>query len=151
MSPYPTRSQPGPLSHSYVCLVDENGLCFHPGSLPSTVTPLTASSGNVANATASATLAGAAGKTTYLQGFTVSGAGATVGLPVTVTITGTVSGTLHFTYSASAGVLVANVPLVMNFPMAIPASATNTSIVVSCPALGVGNTNNAVIAYGYQV
>lgn len=112
---------------------------------------VTASSGNVANATATATLSGIAGKTTYLQGFVISGSGATAGLPVTVTVTGT-SNTLHFTYCASVGVLVANTPLIIDFSGApLAASAQNTSISVSCPALGLGCTNNTVIAYGFQI
>jgi hypothetical protein len=135
----------------YACLTDDLGNCYHPGSLPGTAIQLTSSSGNVANATATATLAGTSGKTTYIQGFTVSGSGSTLGLPVTVTVTGTVSGTLHFTYTAGIGVLVGNQPLIINFPISIAASAQNTSIVVSCPALGSGNTNNTVIAYGYQL
>jgi len=117
-----------------------------------TTDQLTSSSGNVANATATATLAGAAGKTTYIQGFVVSGSGATIGLPVTVTVTGTVGGTMHFTYCASSGVLLGNTPMVIDLSGSpISASAQNTSIVVSCPALGLGCTNNTVIAYGFQI
>ena len=109
-----------------------------------------ASSGNVANATATATLVGSVGKTAYIQGFIVSGSGSILAIPVTVTVTGIISGTLHFTYCASAGVLVGNNPLIINFSGApISASAQNTSITVSCPALGLGNTNNTVVAYGF--
>jgi hypothetical protein len=120
------------------------------GEYPATATPLTAASGNVAAAVAAATLAGAASLTTYITGFEVSGAGATAALPVTVTVTGTVSGTLSYTYTAVAGVLLANPNLVVQFCPAIPASAVNTSIVVSCPSLGAGNTNNTVVAHGYR-
>ena len=118
---------------------------------PQGATPITASSGNVAAATAAATLAANSAKITYITGFAVSGAGATVALPVVVTVTGTITGTLHYIYSAVAGVLLANTPLVVTFPTPIPASAINTTIVVSCPTLGVGNTNNATVAYGFQL
>lgn len=118
---------------------------------PSAATPLTAASGNVANAAAAATLAGTSGKTTYITGFEITGSGATLGAAVTVTVTGTISGTLSYTYAAIAGALLANTPLVVEFPVAIPASATNTAIVVSCPALGGGNTNNTTVAHGYQL
>lgn len=118
---------------------------------PSGATPLVSASGSVANATAAATLAGTSGKTTHITGFTVSGSGATLGLPVIVTVTNTIGGTLSYVYSAVAGILLANQMMNITFPYPIPASATNTAIVVSCPALGLGNANNAVVAYGYQV
>lgn len=114
-------------------------------------TVVTNSSGNVANATAAATLTGVAAKTMYLSGFEVTGAGATAGAVVTVTVTGTISGTLSYTYVAATGAAVANTPLIVEFTDAIPASAVNTSIVVSCPALGAGNTNNTTVAHGYYL
>ena len=117
-----------------------------------TADQLTSSSGNVSNATAIATLAGAAGKTTYIQGFVVTGSGSTVALPVTATVTGTVGGTMHFTYCASSGVLLGNSPLIVDLSgCPISASAQNTAISVSCPAMGLGNTNNAVVEYGFQI
>lgn len=113
--------------------------------------PLTASSGNVANATAAATLTCPASRTMLISGFVVTGSGATAGAVVSVTVTGVTGGTMTFTYTAATGAAVTNTPLVVNFPFAIPASAMNTNIVVSCPALGAGNTNNSVVAYGYSV
>lgn len=118
---------------------------------PSGATAITAASGNVANATAAATLAGVSAKTTYLAGFDVSGSGATLGSAVTVTVTGVITGTLSYTYAVVAGVLLGNPSLVVPLPHPVPASATNTAIVVSCPALGAGNTNATVNAYGYQL
>lgn len=118
---------------------------------PAGATPTTASSGNVAAATATATLAAAAGKFTYITGFEVTGSGATAGLPVTVTVTGLPGGTASYTYTAAAGVLVANQPLVVTFSPAMPSSAVNTAIVVSCPTLGAGATNNTVVATGYTL
>mgnify|MGYP001582767201 CR=1 FL=1 len=118
---------------------------------PSGATAITAASGNVANATAAATLAAVAGKTTYITGFEVTGSGATLGSIVTVTVTGTITTTLSYTVAAIAGALLINTPLIVAFPVAIPASAANTTIVVSMPALGAGNTNATVVAHGYQV
>lgn len=132
-----------------VTLVDESGKPL--GPMPSGALALAASSGNVANAVAAATLVAVAGKTAYLTGFEVTGAGATAGLPVSVTVTGLLGGTLTFTYAAAAGVLVANQPLIIQFPIPLPASAVNTNIVVSCPALGAGNTNNTVSAHGFNL
>lgn len=110
-----------------------------------------ASSGNVANAVAAATIAAQAAKLNYLAGFVVSGAGATAGLPVIVTVTGLLGGTLTFVYAAAAGALVANQQLNVAFNPPLPASAVNIAIAVSCPALGVGNTHNATIAHGYVI
>jgi hypothetical protein len=41
-------------------------------------------------------------------------------------------------------------PLIVNFIPPLSASAPNTSIVVSCPALGSGNAHTAVSAQGLQ-
>jgi len=116
---------------------------------PAGATPVAASSGNVAAAVATATLAGAAGRTTYLTGFQVTGSGATAGLPVIVTVTGIIGGTLSYIYTATVGILLPNTPLAVAYAPALAASAVNTSIAVSCPSLGLGNTNNTVVAHGY--
>lgn len=111
----------------------------------------TAASGNVSNASAAATLATAVGKTTYITGFTVTAAGATAGSVVSVTVTGVITGTLTYTFAVPTGATLAAQPLTVNFSKPIPASATNTTIVVTCPALGAGNTNASVVAQGYQL
>ena len=111
----------------------------------------TQSSGNVANASAIATLTGVAAKTTYITGFQVTGAGATAPAVVNVTITGLLGGTATHTYSAATGATTANTPIIVSFVPPMPASAVNTSIVVTCPALGAGNTNNTVVATGYTI
>lgn len=112
-------------------------------------TPLIAKSGNVANASAAATLTGTATTTVYLAGFEVSGSGATAALPVTVTIAGLLGGTIQYTYNFVAGALLGNTPLVVEFDPPLPASAVNTAIVVTCPASGAGGTNNTVVAHGF--
>jgi hypothetical protein len=115
-------------------------------------TPVAASSGNVAAAVAAAAIAaGGANVMSYLSGFEVTGSGATAGLPVTVTVTGAKSGTLSYTYTAVAGVLLGNTPLVVGFNPPLEANALNTAITVSCPSLGAGNTNNTVDVHGYQI
>ena len=114
-------------------------------------TPIKASSGNVANASGVATLAAVATKTTYITGFDVTGSGATVGAAVSVTVAGLLGGTATYTAVAATGATVGNAPLVVRFDPPLPASAVNTAIVVTCPALGAGNTNNTVNAYGYYL
>lgn len=128
-----------------------NPLPMSSAAYPSGATPLSAGSGNVANASAVATLTPASGKTAYITGFQISGAGATVALPVSVTVVGLLGGTRTFTHTAVAGALLANTPLLVNFPYPIPASAVDTNIVVTCPALGAGNTNNTVNAQGFYL
>lgn len=118
---------------------------------PDGATPATASSGNVANAVATATLAGTTGVTTYITGFDVTSAGATAASVVTLTVTGTISIDLAYTVVCVAGATTPNAPLSIRFPMAVPAINPNTAIAVSLPALGTGNTNATVVAYGYQL
>ena len=117
--------------------------------LPVGATSVIVSSGNVANASAVATIPAVAGRLNYLLGFTVSGSGATVGLPVTVTITGLLGGTQSYTYTAATGATVGNAQLQSNYAIALPASAINTAIVITVPALGAGNTNSTVTAHGF--
>jgi hypothetical protein len=98
-----------------------------------------------------ATLSSSSGKTAWITGFEITGSGSASGGPVTVAITGLLGGTIHYTYTAAIGVLAQNEPLIIEFPDEISASATNTDIVVTCPALGTGNTNNTAVSHGYKV
>lgn len=113
--------------------------------------PLTATSGNVANASAVATLTAVAGKTTYICGFDMSGSGATAGQIVVGTITGTIGGSLSYVFTSSTGVLAGDTGVFRDFASCIPASAISTPIVVTLPALGTGNTNAVANAHGYQL
>ena len=136
--------------------VDINGNVCTQGGLggggtgPGGAAMINASSGNVAAATATATLPATAGKTTYICGFSITSSGSTGALVVSPTVTNLVSGTATFTYTSAAGVTVANAPLVVPFNPCLPASAANTTIVVSMPSLGAGNTNTTVNAWGYK-
>lgn len=120
-------------------------------TVPAGATAVTAASGNVANASAVATLAAAAGKTTYITGFQVTGAGATAALNVVATVAGVITGTMSYVVTAPVGATVAISALNVQFPTPVPASAVNTAIVVTLPALGAGNTHAAVAAQGFQV
>ncbi len=119
--------------------------------VPAGATQITASSGSVANANAVATLAAVAGKTTYIDGFTCTASGATAASVVTVTVTGVLGGTMTFIFTAPAGATLGATTLNVRFAAPIPASAANTAIVVTLPALGAGNTNAAVVATGFQL
>lgn len=116
-------------------------------------TPVIATSGSVAAATATATLAApagaASGQRVWIEGFQVTASGATAGLPVQVTVTGVATNPLVYIFTFPAGVLVAAQPLAVAFVPPLPAVADGTSIVVSCPSGGAGNTNAAVNAQGF--
>lgn len=118
---------------------------------PTGATPITAASGDVAAATAAATLASVAGKTTYITGFSFTSTGSTAAATVDITVTNTITGTLTFVYVSVAGATTANAQLLVTFPYPIPASAANTTIVVSAPSLGAGNLHAAMNAYGFQL
>lgn len=120
-------------------------------AIPANGVAVANSSGNVANASAVATLAGAASKTTYIRGFTITPGGSTAAGIVTATLTGLLGGTLSFTIGSPAGAGVAGSPLQVSFGDGAPASAQNTAIVLTLPALGSGNTNASVSAWGYQL
>lgn len=121
------------------------------GVYPYSAIALIAGSGNVANASAAATLTGGAATTVYLAGFEITGSGATAGLPVQVTVAGLLGGSRIYTYNFAVGALIGNNPLVVEFAPALPASAVNTAISVTCPASGAGGTNNTVVAHGYHL
>lgn len=118
---------------------------------PSQATPVHAASGNVAATATTATLAGAASKTTYISGFEVTGAGATAASVIQVTVTGLSGGTETYIMAIPAGATAGVTPLLVQFVPAVPASAANTAIVVNVPSFGAGNTNAAVVAHGFQV
>ncbi len=105
---------------------------------------------SVAAAANNQTLAGAAGKRTYISGFYVDGLGATAAATITVTITG-LANTLSFNVSIPAGATVALTALRFAFPRPIPASADNTAIVVNVATFGAGNTQALAGAYGFQL
>lgn len=103
-----------------------------------------------AAAAIAATLPGVAGKTTWITGFSVTGAGATGASVITVTITG-IATTMSYSVVIPAGVTANVAEMIIEFVDPIPASAVNTAIVVNVPSFGAGNTNAAVNAHGYQL
>ena len=134
-----------------VGVTNADGTRINPAVYPNASTALIAGSGNVANASAAATLTGGASTTVYISGFSVTGSGATAGLPVQVTVAGLLGGSRIYTYSFAIGALVGNNPLVVAFDPPLPASAINTAISVTCPASGAGGTNNTVVSHGFHL
>jgi hypothetical protein len=86
--------------------------------------------------------------TNFVCGVEFMSSGSTVGLVVNPTISGLLGGTATYTYAAPAGVLAMGTPLVLQFTPCLAASATNTAITATLPALGTGNTNATVSIHG---
>lgn len=137
--------------------------CSAAGVVPTPVTvppfPVNSTTGVAANpvtnsatgttAATTATLPGAAGKTTYICGFSIR-ANATAAATGNATVTGTVSGTMNFTQwtaPAASGIGITEPPLGAE---CIPASAANTPIAVNSAAPGAGGIVS-VSAWGYQL
>lgn len=118
---------------------------------PTGATPVTGS-GSGTTAAVTATLPGVASKTTYICGYSVSQTNPTAATATSITITGTITATMTFgapTLAAAATTMHPS-PIIQNFFPCIPASAQNTSLVVTSPALGAGATLNTAAAWGYQ-
>lgn len=105
-------------------------------------------SGNVAAAAAVATMPAVAGKTNWVTGFEITGAGATAASVVVATFAG-LAAALAYVVAVPAGPTVGVTPLVVEFPQPIPASAANQAVSLTLPSLGAGNTNAAVTLHGY--
>ncbi len=141
-------------------LSDPTSVCTYPGRsgcpvveasepLPYGATAEASSSGDVAAATATATLAGAASKFTYITGLQISGGGATGASVIQCTITGAIGGTETIEVGVIAGATLAIAPVQVSFAKPLQSSAVNTSIVASCPSFGSGNAHAAVSAQGF--
>jgi hypothetical protein len=109
------------------------------------------SSGTIAAVVCSASIPAASGQTNYCTGFEITASGATAAIAVAPTVTGLLGGTATYAFTAPAGATAAANPLVVTFNPPIPASAANTAITVSCPALGAGNTNTTVVVHGFTM
>ena len=147
---FPRDADGNPYRPVPVQQVDAGGNLIIPGVAQSGVASVAGSSGNVANAAATATIAAVAGKTNSLSGFDITSSGAIAGSVVTATITGLLGGTQSLTIAVAAGVTVGNAPIVAIFNPPHPASAANTAITLSVPALGAGNTNSTANVRGIQ-
>lgn len=114
-------------------------------------TPITASAVGTTGAVA-ATLAAAAGQLTCITGFSVTINNPTAAVDATVTVAGLVTGSMVFGVHglATAATVPHPPPLVVTFPIPIPASAANTAISVTLSALGAGGIGQ-VNTYGFQL
>jgi hypothetical protein len=114
------------------------------------VTPLVVTASGAAQ-TNTATLTCPSGKTAFLEGFDITGGGATGAAIVDITTTG-LTNNLTYELAVVAGATTEVNPqggLFIRFPTPIPASAISTNITVSAPSFGSGNTKASVTAYGF--
>lgn len=112
-------------------------------------TAVAVASGNVANATGTATIPAISGKIAHLTSLRIEGLGATAGSTKTATVTGVAGDDLAYPVVVVAGATDPNDTVNKRFPFGLPAEDDETDIVVSCPALGAGNTHNLVSAFGF--
>ena len=98
-----------------------------------------------AGASNAQSLPAVAGKKNYLLGFIVTTTQPATVLNGVVTVTGLSIGTLSFQIVESTA---AGGQLVINFPRPLPASALNTAITVTLPAIVTGGSS-AVAVYGF--
>jgi hypothetical protein len=116
-------------------------------------TPQQNSTGNLAATGGAATLPATPGKTQFLEGFDITGGGATAASVIDVTVTGLNGGTLHYELPILAGVagpMNAQGGFSVRFPQPLPATGPNVAIAVNIPSFGGGNTNAAAVAYGFM-
>lgn len=127
--------------------IDTQGrLCVTLDSLyPTGATPVTVTAAGTTAATV-ATLPGVASKTTYVCGYQIT-ARATAAAVGSATLAGIISGTLTFGQAVAASPAVAEA--IQAFYPCIPASAANTSIVLTSAAAGTAGVTN-VFLYGFQ-
>lgn len=110
---------------------------------PAGATPITGNSTGTTGAVVGS-LAGTAGKTTYICGFNVSATGGTAAVGP-ITIANTVTGNMVFELNSS----VAGTNLAQNFNPCIPANAANTAITTTTTADGTASAV-AVNSWGFQ-
>lgn len=116
---------------------------------PNNNSVLVSNSATGTTAAVTATLAAAAGKITYICGFSVSPGSATAAITIQVVMTAQST----FTWAIGAPVTAVGTTgttLTQNFNPCIPASGSNTTITVVSGALGTAGINNDVNAWGYQ-
>jgi hypothetical protein len=131
--------------------ISKVGAALDVAVVPALATAAIGGSGVVANAAAVATLPAKPTMTAYITGFQITGAGATAASAVAAQLAGIVGGPIAFAFTFPAGAGVAASPLVVTFPVAIPAAAMNTAITLTLPAAGAGNLAACVTIEGFYL
>ncbi len=127
---------------------DSTGRVAFSSQYPAGAIPVVAA-GTGTTGAVTATLPAAAGKTTYICGFTIMAAATSLATG-TATLAGLVGG-VTFTYDQTvAAAANGTSKLTETFAPGIPASGTNTGIVVTSAAAGIGGVTD-VNVWGYQL
>lgn len=135
----PIMSQIADVAGANVAAVNAQGQVLVSEQPPTTVT---ASATGAAAAIVTATLPGVANKTNYLTGFVATSTNPASTVSGTITITGCVGGTLSFQFVESN---TFGGEMIVSFPYPIPASAVNTAITVTIPAITSGGAGGLVV------
>lgn len=137
---------------AYTPLVDSSGRLL-PGAPAGNGAPAAAtmlSEGAVGTTGALAvTFAAVALKTNYVSGIQITGLGATSAALITVTLVGLLGGTRTWYIACPEGATLQMAPLIVPFPIPIPASAVNTALVLNTSAPGSGGGGIAANMQGY--
>jgi hypothetical protein len=96
-----------------------------------------------------ASIGGAAGSTTFITGFEITGAGATAASTIAVSVFNVLGGTKTYFLTIPAGAGVGLTPLIVEYARPIPAIGPGTVIQVSVPSFGPGNLFAAVTVHGF--
>lgn len=102
-----------------------------------------------ANAAVVATMPAVPGWVNVIQGYDITGTGATAAALVDITISGLAVAVSHKA-AVPAGVTVLTERNV-RFPRGLQATGANTAVSVTLPALGLGSLSATVNVYGYRV
>jgi hypothetical protein len=118
-----------------------------------TATPVTNSATGTTGAATATLAAGGVNTLTYISGFEITFSNPTAAVTLAITVTGVQGGTLNYTQQvlAAGAAVPPPVPMIVEFPEPIPASALNAAIAVVVPALGAGASGISVVAHGFQV
>lgn len=99
-----------------------------------------------------ATMPAVAGWINVLEGYDITGTGATAAGTLDVTTTGlAVNAAQRLAVPAGVAVNAPNTAWSVRFPHGRKASGPNVAVVVNVPAFGAGNTGAAINLHGYRI
>lgn len=119
-----------------------------PGATVLSQSPVNTSA-SVANATLTLTMPAVAGQTNYVTGFELTVGGATAATSVVATMTNIVGGTQSWVVAVPAVPASGVNSFSVEFTYPLKATGVNTSVVLSLPAAGAGNTNTTGSLHGF--
>ena len=110
---------------------------------------VTATGVGAANTALVVTIPAVVGWVNVITGYDYTGTGATAAAVVDITLTGVGTNYTHKLGVPASPTSVAERSV--RYPNGLTATANNTAITVTVPALGVGNLSGNLVVYGYRV